>query len=144
MDFELAKWAEIGQVSLVAGSLVTSTGMALTGVNTFRGDLVSVFAGYVLLVAGYKIIWYGRNFIEDFDHLKNISVSPEEHLMSHVSENIQNYLLIALGLVSASFGTVIFGGVINGVYGIGQIVTAGVLCFGGYMITHIGVNKFLI
>jgi len=101
-------------------------------------------AGYILFTSGYKISWYGTHSITSLNELRNHLQNFGGTLVSHVREDMHNYFLIFLGLLLSSFGTVRFGSMVVNELRVFEVAWAGILCFGGYMVAHEGVNEVLV
>lgn len=129
---------------LVLGSLLISVGGTLAGVFTFQGKVLPVLIGYVFFVAGYKVSWYGTHTFESFEDLRGVFQGFKGVLFSHVRGDYHNYFLIVLGLLMCSYGSVQFGEMVLGQLDVLRVVSAGLICFGGYMVAHEGVNEVLV
>jgi hypothetical protein len=125
---------------LTLGSLLVATSFTLVGRYAFQGSVFNVFAGYLVFVAGYKACWYGVHQEGGFDKLRAALTEGFQESLDFVETNPVNYILIAVGVYSAAFGTVAFTVMIENP-SIHQAILSGATSFGGYVMAHEGVNE---
>lgn len=130
--------------SLVLGTLIISAGWTITGVSAFDGNVPAVILGYMLFIAGYKLSWYGTHSVNNLRQLKQFLNTLKPTLTKHIRRDWDNYILISIGLIFVGYGTTIFAEIITGELIVFKTVLAGILCFGGYMVSHEGVNEVLV
>lgn len=132
-----------GKIMLVIGILVTALGPAVVAHYSFRSNVWMVFNGFLLFTVGYKMSWYATHTIDNLEDLKNGLKRSRNNLADNIHQNLSNYLLMIAGILSASYGVTIFVSTIQS-FSVQQGMLAGVFVFGGYVLSHEGVNKVLV
>lgn len=125
---------------LALGSLLVATSFTLVGRYAFEGNVTRVFLGYLVFVAGYKACWYG---VHQEGGLGKLRESLDEGLresLDFVKTDPLNYVLIAVGVYSAAFGSVTFARLVEEPT-VHTTLLAGATSFGGYVMAHEGVNE---
>lgn len=133
----------ISRGSLIVGTLLVSTGCTLAAYYGFRERFVPVYIAFTLFAAGYKVSWYGTREFHNFESIIATIKNIPDKGPQHVSEELENYILLAAGLASISYGFIVFTqNILN--FSVESAVIAGFATFAGYMVAHEGVNEVLI
>jgi hypothetical protein len=125
---------------LTAGSLLVALSFTLVGKYAFEGEILYVVLGYSIFVLGYKSCWYGVYQDDGLDELRELLSDGFEEGFQVLKEKPLNYVLIAAGVYSAAYGTILFAQLVENP-SVSTMLFAGVASFGGYIMAHEGVNE---
>lgn len=125
---------------LSLGSLLVALSFTAAGKYAVIGRTDYVVLAYLTFVAGYKTCWYGVHQEGSLARLHEALAESFYEGVRYLRRDPLDYLLIALGVYSAAFGTVAFVQLIQSP-SISKGLIAGVTGFGGYVLAHEGVNE---
>ncbi|MBY6294556.1 hypothetical protein GLU60_04160 [Nanohaloarchaea archaeon H01] len=129
----------ISAIGTLLGGILIATSASLIGTYVFRSSFPMVFLGFLLFATGYKTTWYGSK-ISSLKELKQIDI---QRITGHAENNISKYLLLAVGIATASTGSIFFGQTITN-FQLPKAIIGAFMVFIGYMVSHEAVNKVLV
>lgn len=122
VDRQEITWAFIG-------SLVVASGITVTGLSAFGGELPFVMLGMVLFIAGYRVSQ--RGVTEPSDEAGTIEITGEKLVF---------WSLLVAGWFFLSVGVMLWAQtVINPSFTAATL--AGISSIGGYTLSHLGINR---
>lgn len=129
--------------SLAMGTLLVATGTTIAGHYAFKQQHIPVYLALVIFTTGYKVSWYGARRYHSFESIVTAVKKIKDTGPKHVAKELENYILLATGLASISYGFTSFTqNIVN--FSFESVIIAGLAVFGGYMVAHEGVNEVLI
>jgi hypothetical protein len=125
-------------VILTAGTAVMAFGTGVIAINSFSGDILTVYAGLMVVFLGYKIST-AVNYVENQHNFHIFLLNWKKGASIFYRENIY----LAVGGAGISYGLALFvraATLLDGSLGL----IAGFFAVSGYMIAHMGLNNTLV
>lgn len=131
------------KLGVLAGSVLVSLGAGTAALFGFSGQYMYTYTGLLSFAIGYELIDYITT-VEKSAEPKNLRGIVHGTVTDPI-DAISALVLTGVGIASITEGILVFSGVILAPHpSTTSAIMAGIMCFGGYVVAHIGVNQSVI
>ncbi len=123
-------------VQLISGGVILSTGLGIAAIYAWNRNFIGVFIGFALFIFGYELSQY------------SVYTTDKSKARSFIQDMLASSGLIDFFMAIVGMGTVTYGFVIllRSVQEarLSLAVLSTLILFGGYMLSHYGINKTVV